>query len=166
MNEKNSGELKPDVRIVGAQDWRVWRDLRLEGLADTPIGFAELHADALAKSDEAWMDAMQWPGLRLMAFAGPDPDARPWGLAGGFHRGDVPILFGVYVRPAVRGRGVLEALVEVVRAWAAPDALTLDVHEDNHRAHAAYLRLGFADTGERTSGGGIDGRDLLRMRAR
>lgn len=42
-----------------------------------------------------------------MVFAGPDPDARPWGLAGGFHRADVPILFGVYVRPAVRGRGSL-----------------------------------------------------------
>ncbi len=163
MSGEEPGELKPDVRVLGTEDWRAWRDLRTEGLADTPIGFGELHADALAKSDQAWQDAMLWPGLRLMAFSGSARDASPLGLAGGFYRDGVPVLFGVYVRPAVRGRGVLGALVAVVQAWAAPDALTLDVHEDNHRAHAAYLRLGFADTGQRTPGAAIDGRDLLRM---
>jgi RimJ/RimL family protein N-acetyltransferase len=37
------------------------------------------------------------------------------------------------------------------------------VHEENARAHAAYTKLGFVDTGERTVGGGIDGRDLVEM---
>jgi RimJ/RimL family protein N-acetyltransferase len=86
-------------------------------------------------------------------------------MAGGFRREDgVPVLFGVYVRPAARGSGALEALVDAVSDWAAPDPLTLHVHVDNARAHAAYLRLGFQETGERMVAGGIDGQDLLEMR--
>jgi len=35
----------------------------------------------------------------------------------------VPVLFGVYVRPAARGQGVLDALVDRVQAWAHPEPL-------------------------------------------
>jgi RimJ/RimL family protein N-acetyltransferase len=149
------------VEALTPDDWRAWRDLRLEGLADTPIGFGELHADAVLRSDEDWRAAMLRPGARFLAYG----DSGPLGMAGGFRNPEgVPVLFGVYVRPAARGQGVLGALVDEVVAWAAPDVLVLDVHEDNARAHAAYLKLGFALTGDRTPGGGIDGRDLLRMR--
>lgn len=150
------------VEVLTPADWRAWRDLRCEGLADTPIGFGELYADALLRTDDDWQASMRRPGIRVMAFE----DAEPLGLAGGFHNDEaVPVLFGVYVRPTARGRGVLGELVSVVSSWAAPDPLTLDVHEDNHRAHAAYNKLGFVDTGQLSVGGGIDGRDLVHMRA-
>jgi GNAT superfamily N-acetyltransferase len=152
------------VRVEPCTDWREWRPIRLEALADTPIGFGELHADAAALTDADWEERWARPGLRVLAYDHTTP-VGPVGMAGGFRREDgVPVLFGVYVRPAARGRGVLEALVDEVAAWCAPDPLVLDVHEDNAPAHAAYLRLGFVETGERTSGGGIDGRDLLEMR--
>ena len=98
--------------------------------------------------------------MRCLAYG----ESGPLGMAGGFRRetGE-PVLFGVYVRPTARGQGVLAALVDEVVAWAAPDPLVLDVHVDNHRAHRAYLKLGFLETGG-TLGGGIDGRDLLEMR--
>jgi GNAT superfamily N-acetyltransferase len=151
------------VEVVKPEDWRAWRDLRLEALRDTPIGFGELYADALLRTDEEWIERSERPGLRLLAY---DEDGLPVGMAGGFHTPEgIPVLVAVYVRPASRGQGVVAALVDVVQAWAAPDALTLDVHEDNHRAHAAYRKLGFVDTGELTVGGGIDGRDLVHMRA-
>jgi GNAT superfamily N-acetyltransferase len=153
-------EVRVEV-LSDPSDWRRWRDLRLEALADTPIGFGELHADAVRLSDEEWQARWARRGFRAMAYDGDDPV----GMAGGFVSEDgVPILFGVYVRPAARGRGVLAALVDAVSAWAAPEPLTLDVHEDNHRARRAYEKLGFALTGETTPGGGIDGRDLQRMR--
>ena len=155
--------MRAEVRVdvLGPDDWEAWRDLRLEGLADTPIGFGELYADAVALSDEEWRTRWTRPGMRCIAY----DESGPVGMAGGFRRetGE-PVLFGVYVRPAARGRGVLAALVDEVVAWAAPDPLVLDVHEDNHRAHAAYLKLGFVATGVVTAGGGIDGRDLLEMR--
>jgi GNAT superfamily N-acetyltransferase len=148
------------VRVVGPEDWQLWKELRLEGLLDTPIGFGRTHAEELAKPDAAWQESMSWPGLRVMAFEHDEPV----GMAGGFRRENgVPVLFAVYVRPAARGRGVLGLLVDSVLAWAAPDALQLDVHEDNARAHAAYLTLGFVDTGAVRVGEGIDGKDLIEM---
>lgn len=148
------------VEVQRPEDWRAWRDLRLEALKDTPIGFGELHADALLRTDEQWQERMGWPGVRLLAYQ----DEVVVGMAGGFHDPEgIPALVGVYVRPAARGQGVLAVLVDLVAAWAAPNRLTLDVHEDNHRARAAYLKLGFVETGERTVGGGIDGRDLVHM---
>jgi GNAT superfamily N-acetyltransferase len=148
------------VEDVGPAQWRPWRDLRLEALADTPIGFMETYTDALTVSDEEWQERMGRPGLRVLAYDGD----RAVGMGGGFrNEAGEPVLFAVYVTPSARGGGVLEALVERVAAWAAPDELVLEVHAENARARAAYARLGFVATGETTPGGGIDGGDLLRM---
>lgn len=62
---------------------------------------------------------------------------------------------GVYVRPAHRGAGVIDALLDAVAGWAASvggGSLTLDVHAHIHRAQAAYLRAGFTPTGARFTG--------------
>jgi RimJ/RimL family protein N-acetyltransferase len=149
-----------ELVVARCTDWRAWRELRLEGLQDTPIGFGERYADALALPDEQWQARWERPGYRVLAHEG----GAPVGMAGGFRREDgTPVLFGVYVRPAARGRGVVGALVDSVQRWCAPDPLRLDVHEDNARAWAAYRKLGFVETGQRTAGGGIDGRDLVEM---
>jgi GNAT superfamily N-acetyltransferase len=149
-----------DVESVGPAGWRPWRDLRLEALKDTPIGFMESYDDALRVPDEEWQERLARPGLRLLAYDGE----RPVGVAGGFRdEAGTPVLFAVYVTPSARGGPVLRALVERVVEWAAPDALVLDVHVDNHRARQAYEKLGFVLTGRTTPAGGIDGRDLERM---
>ena len=149
------------VVVVGPDDWRDWRGLRLEAIADTPIGFMETLEQASAVSDEEWRERMARPGVRLLAYDGE----RAVGMAGGFRdEAGTPVLFAVYVTPTARGGEVLRLLVDAVAAWAAPDPLRLDVHVDNGRAHRAYLKLGFVETGETTPGGGIDGRDLVRMR--
>jgi RimJ/RimL family protein N-acetyltransferase len=153
------GDVRVEVVEPGA--WSAWRALRLEAVADTPIGFMESYEQTLAITEQEWRQRLARPGLRLLAYDGSDPV----GMAGGFRddAGD-PVLFAVYVTPAARGGGVLAALVERVRSWAAPDPLLLDVHVDNARARRAYEKLGFSLTGAVTAGGGIDGRDLLRMR--
>ncbi len=149
------------VEVAGPDEWAAWRDLRLEALADTPIGFGELYADAVLLSDEEWQERSARPGVRFLAYEGD----RAVGMAGGFRdEAGTPILFAVYLTPAHRGGPVLAALVEAVSDWAAPDPLTLDVHVDNARAYRAYAKLGFVLTGETTPGGGIDGRGLQRMR--
>ena len=152
--------MRADVVVVECTDWRQWRALRLEALADTPIGFGDTLAAALARPDEEWAAHWTRPGLRLIAYDGDDPV----GMAGGFLADDgTRVLFGVYVRPAARGKGVLDALVERVRAWAAPSPLHLHVHVDNAPARAKYERTGWTYDGRVTPGGGIDGGDLLGM---
>ena len=148
------------VDVLTPADWRAWRDLRLEALQDTPIGYGELYADALLLSDDEWRERARRPGLKAIAYDGDDPV----GMAGGFVDPEGrPLLFGVYVRPGARGGGVLAALVDVVAAWAAPVPLVLEVHADNERARRAYDKLGFALTGARRVGAGVDGGDLLEM---
>ena len=148
------------VEAVGPADWEAWRELRLEGLQDTPIGFMETYSDALRVTPQEWQERLGRPGLRLLAYDGE----RAVGMAGGFRdESDEPILFAVYVTPDARRGAVLTALVDRVAEWAAPDSLVLEVHEDNERARRAYLKLGFVEDGRRRDGGAPDGGNLLRM---
>ena len=151
------------VEALRAEDWRLWRDLRLEALQDYPIGYGETHADALASPEQRWVDTPLRPGFHCLARDG----SSVVGMAGGFVDGSGrPTVFGVYVRPASRGQGVLALLLEAVAAWArglGAEELRLEVHEDNARAAAAYRRLGWVATGERRPYDLDRTRDLLAM---
>lgn len=61
-------------------------------------------------------------------------------------------LYGMWVEPAWRRRGVggslVQAVVDWARSWSAR-AVLLGVTERNDGAAGFYERLGFADTGER-----------------
>lgn len=136
-----------EIRQLGPQDWRLWRELRLEALADTPMGFMERHADAVRKPESDWRARLERDGLYLVAYDGQQPVA----MSLGYLDGGRPMLGAVFVRPEARGRGVLDALVDRVQRWALEDhgsrQLHLLVHEDNGRARRAYERLGFVATG-------------------
>jgi ribosomal protein S18 acetylase RimI-like enzyme len=79
--------------------------------------------------------------------------SEPAGLIGGYpETADIVELVSMYVRPKARGRGVGEALVAAVFAWAqARGAKTVHlwVTESNEPARALYERCGFSLTGER-----------------
>ena len=137
-----------DLRRIGPDDWALWRQLRLEALQDTPIGVMEWHADALEKDEAHWRERLSRDGHYLVA----DMDGAPVGMSIGYLDDGRPMLGAVFVRPAVRGKGVLDVLVAEVARWAREDRgaseLGLYVHEDNVRARRAYERLGFTSTGE------------------
>ena len=145
------------VRRVTPADWRDIKALRLEALEDTPLGFLETLADAQVKPDEDWQaraargaadgDAFR-DSCQVMAWAG----SRPVGNCVCFLRDGVAWLAAVYVSPDHRGQGLLDELVERCTEWGrgrGMSVLRLEVHEDNARAQAAYVRLGFRDTGAR-----------------
>lgn len=148
-----------ELRRVTAEDWRSLKHLRLAALLDEPIAYCERWTDAAAQDDDHWRaraarGAEGGDSFQVMAWDG----ARPVATAVGFrqaHRETGELLAwlaAVHVAPDVRGRGLLERLVDAVAAWGreqgAP-ALHLEVHEANARAQAAYRRLGFTDTGRR-----------------
>jgi ribosomal protein S18 acetylase RimI-like enzyme len=78
-------------------------------------------------------------------------------MAGGFVPPDPPDavhLWGMWVAPEARGRGLGRALVEHVVGWArerGAAAVLLDLTDTERTAAAAalYSSLGFAPTGER-----------------
>ena len=76
------------------------------------------------------------------------------GLAAGYHDHDEPgcvTLAAVWIEPAFRGRGGIDALIAEFLRWAAgqaPSAVRLWVAAGNLGARRAYERAGFASTGE------------------
>ena len=133
---------------LAADQWELWRDLRLEALQDTPMGYGESHADALASPVERWTATPTRPGYHCLLWDGD----RPVGMAGGFvDDAGRHTVFGVFVQPGSRGRGGVGLLLDAVAEWArgeGAEQLRLEVHEDNARAAAAYSRLGWVATGE------------------
>lgn len=154
------------VRRVRLQEWRQVRDLRLRALRDpvASIAFLSTAEEALAQADDFWQQrtadaAMGEDAAQFVAVAGErwvgsvTVLLRAAGSTDTLGRAvDAPQadLVGVFVDADHRGRGILDALVEVAAAWAeeaGANGLTLDVHTDNARAQAAYRRLGFTPTG-------------------
>lgn len=141
------------IRTTNEDDWREWRELRLEMLRDTPLAYAETLEHALTVDEAGW---------RARAARGTSPrqtsivaiDGQRWvGHMGGYipDATSGPLLVGVYVAPSHRGEraGVSRLLLDAVERWAVGygDTLRLEVHEDNPRAIRFYEKLGFTLTG-------------------
>ena len=79
-------------------------------------------------------------------------DGTPVGMAGGFPEEESGAeLVSMWIAPAGRGKGVGDALIAAVGAWAhgiGATVLKLSVADGNDPAHKLYLRNGFADTDE------------------
>jgi ribosomal protein S18 acetylase RimI-like enzyme len=133
-------ELVPD-------DWPRWRELRLAALAEAPYAFSSRLADWQGDGDtEArWRARLCEVAYNVLATL----DREPAGMISGTAGSPVELL-SLWVAPAARGRGVGDALVRAVLAWAARrgEATRLSVYERNAPAIALYRRHGFAVVGE------------------
>jgi GNAT superfamily N-acetyltransferase len=138
----------PVISRVGEDDWRVWRDVRLAALADSPTAFGSGAAQEEALSENDWR-AMTRTAAIFVAAAGETSVGVVAGLprqsAGG--RG----LGAMWVAPSWRGSGVAAALTGAVIAWARSGGGTrigLWVAADSPRARRFYQRQGFRATGQ------------------
>jgi ribosomal protein S18 acetylase RimI-like enzyme len=146
------GRVGDDVRRVTVEDWRDYRELRLEGLKESPFAFGEVYDDALVKPDGFW-------AARIAASAAGDVAATFVAVRDGRFVGQATCLVehdggahvvGVYVTPAVRGDGVADAVMAAAVGWArevGAGRVRLFVTGHNPRAAAFYRRLGFVATG-------------------
>jgi ribosomal protein S18 acetylase RimI-like enzyme len=142
-----------ELVAITEQDWRQVRDLRVQALADTPHAFLETFLHAVEQPDEEWKARARrcqdpdftgvaavvngrWVGT-MRAVLTPDGRAT---------------LIGVFVAPGFRGRrfGVTDRLLDAIELWVRDRGLSelhLEVHADNARAQAFYLRRGYEFTG-------------------
>jgi GNAT superfamily N-acetyltransferase len=144
-----------EVRAVSAGEWERLRELRLRAMRDAPGAFA-----STAEQEAAFPD-IQWSGLAgqsqladaMVVFVAVDGD-RWLAMAAGrwFDRGrGIAQLWGMWVDPAVRRRGIGQRLVAEVRRWAAGHGATflrLGLTDGPGDASSFYDRLGFVRTGE------------------
>lgn len=141
--------MKYDVGLLGPEHAKAFRGVRLEALERHPCAFAAAHYDESGHSaadvaerlaHQAVFGAFVDGGLVGVAgFATP-------GLARKKHKG---VLWGVYVRAAVRGQGLGRALVGRVIEHARERVVQLHaaVVTGNPVARGLYRDLGFVAYG-------------------
>jgi GNAT superfamily N-acetyltransferase len=106
------------VRRLAPDEWPAYRAIRLRALTDSPAAFGATYADEAALSDAEWQErsnrsdaavfVVDGPGALLaMAIGGPAP---------GYP--NAAALFGMWIDPTARGKGLGEALIDAVKAWA------------------------------------------------
>ncbi|POR56827.1 GNAT family N-acetyltransferase [Bosea psychrotolerans] len=147
-------EIKGNITIrpLDATDAEAYRTLRLQALLQAPEAFGASHAEEAARPPATFIARITPapPSLVFGAFA----DAELVGIAGFLagsseksrHRG---MLWGVYLAPDWRGRGIARALVEAVVQHAAQHVLVLQARAvtTNSVALHLYERLGFKPYG-------------------
>ncbi len=138
-----------EIRVVGADDWQLWRVLRLDALAGAPEAFGSKLADWQGSGDreDRWRARLSIPGaVDFVAFL----DGEPVGMASGVPDADPAIveLISMWVSPAARSKQVADRLVEAVELAAVRRGavlLRLSVVRENAVALQLYQRHGFAE---------------------
>lgn len=140
------------IRATMPSDLDAFRELRLEGLREHPTAFGA-HHDTERGHPAAWWSARMLPqdsptgGIIQVAVAGDDLV----GMAGlnpgsSLKMRHGAMLWGVYLRPAWRGRGIAERMIEGCIAWGREHGVrkvTLGVATTNTPAIRCYASLSF-----------------------
>jgi ribosomal protein S18 acetylase RimI-like enzyme len=133
------------VRVLPADEWRTWREIRLRSLAESPDAFGSTLAREQRFTEDDWRQRVG--GLAVLATV----DGVPAALGGGFRVRDGWMqVVAMWTDPAYRRRGLAARILDVVVAAARAEGrrLVLDVAEGNPAARTAYERYGFVATGE------------------
>jgi len=145
----------PSVRTLMVDEWRVYKELRLRALADSPEAFGRTLAEENGRSDEEWAGRLasgadsRW-NLPLVV----EVDGESVGLAWGRIDPSDPdraSLYQMWVAPPHRGRGAGRMLLEAVIVWSrARNASYLDlgVTCGDSPARRLYESAGFKPLGE------------------
>jgi ribosomal protein S18 acetylase RimI-like enzyme len=164
-----------NIRLLTAEDAAIFRAIRLAAVQDAPLAFAESFAEASAKSDEDfahYLDAHSRGDFVLGAFN----EGNLIGIVGfyrtnhakHFHKGTI---WGMYVKPDYRRRGVGAALIDAViqRARTMPGVrqINLTVASATSAAKHLYESAGFRVYGTEPAALKFDGahfdEDLMQL---
>ncbi len=136
---------------AGPEDWRLYRDVRIASLVDSPRAFWATYAEASARTESEWRERL---GASFPTWIALEGD-RPVGTVGLWQAPSEPpdegVLVGMWVASVARGSGVADVLVAAGMQHARAlgwRRLLLDVAHENTRARGFYVRVGFRPTGE------------------
>jgi len=139
------------VQRLTPDDWQVWREVRLAALADSPRAYGSSLAREERFGEADWRARLDPAnGLSAVALLGE----RVVGAVGGYTPAgaDAVLLIAMWAHPQSRGRGIGDALVADVLAWARENGwstVRLRVADGNLAARRLFERNGFSATGER-----------------
>jgi GNAT superfamily N-acetyltransferase len=166
-------EHQMEPRRIRADEGLKNRAIRLRMLADAPDAFGGTLADALARPEASWhLQAAALARSTERALFVVEEGSRWLGIVGGIlerdaEDGELTVeVVAVWVEPAARRRGLAQALVERVVAWATElgaGRACLWVHDANLAAIRLYERLRFVQTEDRAPLGAHGDRTRLLM---
>jgi ribosomal protein S18 acetylase RimI-like enzyme len=134
---------------LGADDWHVYRDIRLAMLEESPSAFGGTHAEAASFDEGLWRQRLADNVVILAQVGTIAAGSAMYSEFGMTDPGDCA-LYGMWVEPGSRGTGVGRALVDAVVAQAraaGKGRVVLHVVSGNDTASHLYGRAGFVPTG-------------------
>lgn len=153
------------LRQLKLQDWKIYKEIRLECLKNTPWAFGTRHVDEVLKEDKYWQDTISNPhriifGIfdndKIMAMAGfalPDKMSSyndsmmiQTKINGISADSDKYFIVSVYSKLAYRGLGNVESLLRYIINYHQQyytGVLCLSVEVNNTPAICLYKKLGF-----------------------
>ncbi|MFB3894689.1 MAG: GNAT family N-acetyltransferase [bacterium] len=137
-----------EIRRIKAQDWEIFKSMRLAALLQNGNQFGQTYEQVKEYSDTRWQEetkkAAESDELYLvLAF---DKD-NPIGITGCVRTPDFGKIFAVWVDPPHRGKSIGRRLVSAIMDIAGCEVYKLTVVADNLPAIRTYANLGFVATG-------------------
>jgi ribosomal protein S18 acetylase RimI-like enzyme len=147
---------KIQIGRLPPEKWQEYKALRLRALHDDPQAFSEPFEKAISYPDERWQQraAEGYAGkVSLMVFASEGEQLA--GMMGAFfppHDPSVAYIFGVYVVPEARGKGIakqlMESLLHELQTYPNIVKANLSVNKGQLAAVKLYESFGFKLVGE------------------
>ena len=150
MAEPHTHDQRLHLHPVSPEEWESHRDVRLAMLQEAPDAFWFTYADEAAYDEADWRQRIEGAWLVQARDASGVLGSAGLGSHWEPERATTATLFGMYVAPEARGRGVGEALVRAVLEQArrfGKTEVVLEVTSSNVVAEGLYARCGFVRTG-------------------
>lgn len=108
------------IRELNSNEWQLFKAIRLEALKTNPMAFSNTYEDVLKYSDEKWQQQLQDAAQRTdCVFCFAFDNKQVIGMNGAWWNNKpitkhVAEVFGVFVNPAYRGKGIGKRLMQSI----------------------------------------------------
>ena len=132
--------------------WQEVRELRLEALKNDPTSFSDTYEKSSTYPDTKWQERLQMAieGVKSITLYA-EIDGHLIGQIGTFEKAGTMEVWGTYVKPEFRGKGIAKMLFEELflrLKSLGHKKCILSVNCINDHAICLYEKIGFVKTGE------------------
>ena len=140
------------IQLLSPEQWKIFKEIRLEALRKSPNSFGSTFEIESFFTQNDWINKLKnTKDLHLVALS---DNFKPIGLIILKPYQEQVGIFGTYVNPTFRGRGIASDLMHAVIEYAIKKCFSeiiLDVYDQNTPAIELYKRKGFIFTGVKTT---------------